>query len=524
MAEHGVAEGAQVVGDDERASLHQGVGPAHLLQGDRASRAGTELDVLGERRVDHLAEASRRLGDGDGVALDRLVDVDPRRQLDEEPDVLQIDDWLQIRCPRAEHTAIDALEHLELLVGGGVVDHVLEQEAVELRLGEDVRALLLDRVLRREDHERRRQRVHHTADRRLALLHRFQHRALRLGARPVDLVEEHEVGVHRTEAGVERRRVRVVHLRAEDVARQQVRCALDAHERSVDGAGQCRRRRRLGQAGDALEEDVSLGEERHDECRAQPSLADDLGLVRLAETVEQLSPTFQVGVGDRPGQRFRGRDRLPVGHHRRRWWIGLHRQAQPPFAEHYCGAARLPPCAWRGHRASTFQPRNDRPATAATRGWRDRITAGRRVGGRAEVASSWRRLPGQRRRQGVVPTRRLRAPRGGLVGGRAGRDRSGLRPVPARRDRRRRQGPQRHDDRRARQRSIPVRDRQRDGAAPLLPRVAGQPLRAPGGEHRPAAVRRGHGHRLRSAPRQAARSRRRRVRLASGSGVLDRDG
>ena len=37
----------------------------------------------------------------------------------------------------------------------------------------------------------------------------------------------------------------------------------------------------------------------------------------------------------------------PAGRHRR-WWIGLHRQAQPPSAEHYCGASRLPPCAGPG--------------------------------------------------------------------------------------------------------------------------------------------------------------------------------
>ena len=133
-----------------------------------------------------------------------------------------------------------------------------------------------------------------------------------------------------------------------------------------------------------------------------------------------------------------------------------------------------------------------------------------------------RRLRRQRRGEGSVPARRLRAPARRAVGERGGRDRGGLRPLPPRRDRRRRQGLQRHDDGRARHRSVRLRHRQRDGATALLPRVAGQRVRAAGHEHRPAAVRRGHGHRLRPAARQAARPRRRRVRLAPGPGVLDR--
>ena len=45
-----------------------------------------------------------------------------------------------------------------------IVDDMLEQESVELRLGQRVRALLLDRVLRRHDHEAVLQRVVHAVD------------------------------------------------------------------------------------------------------------------------------------------------------------------------------------------------------------------------------------------------------------------------------------------------------------------------------------------------------------------------
>src|SRR3546814_5071992 len=52
----------------------------------------------------------------------------------------------------------DRSDHARLVGLRGVVDQHLEQEAVELRLGERIRAFLFDRVLRGQRHERRRQR------------------------------------------------------------------------------------------------------------------------------------------------------------------------------------------------------------------------------------------------------------------------------------------------------------------------------------------------------------------------------
>ena len=47
----------------------------------------------------------------------------------------------------------------DLLVARGIIDADHEHEAVELRLGQRIGALLLDRVLRRQDEERRIERV-----------------------------------------------------------------------------------------------------------------------------------------------------------------------------------------------------------------------------------------------------------------------------------------------------------------------------------------------------------------------------
>ena len=79
----------------------------------------------------------------------------------------------------------------------GIIDHHLEHEAVHLRFGQRIGAFLLDRILRGQHEERRRQRDRFAAERDLAFLHRFEQRALHLGRRAVDFVGEDEVGEDR---------------------------------------------------------------------------------------------------------------------------------------------------------------------------------------------------------------------------------------------------------------------------------------------------------------------------------------
>ena len=96
-----------------------------------------------------------------------------------------------------------APEHGELGLARREVDDELEQEPVELRLGQRVGALVLDRVLRRGDEERVGERPGHAVGRDLALLHRLEQRRLRLGRRAVDLVGEHDVREDRALAELE---------------------------------------------------------------------------------------------------------------------------------------------------------------------------------------------------------------------------------------------------------------------------------------------------------------------------------
>ena len=95
------------------------------------------------------------------------------------------------------------MDDRQLLVALRVADEHLEHEAVDLRLGERIRPLGLDRVLRRHHEERLRHGVRVVADRHLVLLHHLEQRRLHLRGRAVDLVREEEVAEDRAEVGLE---------------------------------------------------------------------------------------------------------------------------------------------------------------------------------------------------------------------------------------------------------------------------------------------------------------------------------
>ncbi len=104
------------------------------------------------------------------------------------------------RCAAIRSSALIAALAFALFGAGGVeqdlplgfavriVDVDLHQEAVELRFGQRIGAFLLQRVLRREHMERRRQVVPRARDRDVMLLHRLQQRGLRARRGAVDFV------------------------------------------------------------------------------------------------------------------------------------------------------------------------------------------------------------------------------------------------------------------------------------------------------------------------------------------------
>ena len=176
-------------------------------------------------------------------------------------------------------------EDAALFLGRRILDDDVEHEPIELRLGQRVRAFLLDRVLGREDEQRPLQVEAHAVDRDLVFLHRLEQRRLRLRRRAVDLVGEDDVREDRTadepDDALAGRAVFFDDLGAEDVGRHQIGRELNAVELEVHRVGELLDEQRLGQPGDAAQQAVPAGEERDEDLADHPLLADD-GLGQLA--------------------------------------------------------------------------------------------------------------------------------------------------------------------------------------------------------------------------------------------------
>ena len=111
------------------------------------------------------------------VVADALLDVHGTCGLDRAEEVVAIRDGHELIERRARRLL---REHPRLLAVGRVAEREPRREAVELRLGERIRPLVLDRVLRGDDEERLLELVRLTVDRHLRLLHRLEQCGLRL--------------------------------------------------------------------------------------------------------------------------------------------------------------------------------------------------------------------------------------------------------------------------------------------------------------------------------------------------------
>ena len=194
VLEHDRCERLHVVGDDVAATDARGQRARRALDRERAARARAE---------EQIAVMARRVGDVDDVPAHLGRDVQARDALRPRRDRRGVGDLVEL-LGRDVGVAL-RVEQRELGVAVGVADAQAHEEAVELGLGQGIGALELDRVLRRDHHERRRQRVGVPVDRDLALLHRLEQRRLRLRRRAVDLVGEHDVREHRARAGTRSR-------------------------------------------------------------------------------------------------------------------------------------------------------------------------------------------------------------------------------------------------------------------------------------------------------------------------------
>ena len=144
---------------------------------------------------------SRVAEERDDVARDALVDVDTPRRHDRVDELGPARDGTE-----SVERGLGRLlgEHPRLVAERRIPDRHPHGEAVELRLGQRVGALVLDRVLGRDHEERAVEHVRRPVDGDLRLLHRLEEGGLGLRRGAVDLVDEQDVGEDRARPEAER--------------------------------------------------------------------------------------------------------------------------------------------------------------------------------------------------------------------------------------------------------------------------------------------------------------------------------
>ena len=276
-------DGLHVVRQDEVTSCESRLAARELEQSEAPARARPDRGALGSPRgrdeVDAVAADALR----DVHLLDRLLHLEER---------LAVDDGtkLELVC-----SALDpAPEHLHLVLSSRVAERRAQEEAVELGLRKRIGPLVLDRVLGRDDEERRLQPVRLALDRHLALLHRLEERGLRLRRSAVDLVGEEEVREDRARPELEVDVPLVPDGRARDVGGHQVGRELDAGEPHAQDLREGPRSQGLGQAGVVLEEDVAVREEPDEHELERVALPDDSSLDLVEDLLRELVHAFEL--------------------------------------------------------------------------------------------------------------------------------------------------------------------------------------------------------------------------------------
>jgi len=234
------------------------------IKRESGARTRPELDTL---------RGARRSHDVRDIAAHRVAHADRADLVTERREGARVEDRSEIVGGHSARS-VDAKD-VVFLFGVRVTELEHEKESVELRLGERKRSLELDRVLRRDDAERRRERVCRLVHRDLPLLHRFEQAGLRAWRRTVDLVDEDDVRHERTGPVLERLRPLIEDRDAGDVRRYEVRCALDPSERQRERTRDRAREGGLPHSGDIVEQYVSFDQKRREQLLGRRALSDD---------------------------------------------------------------------------------------------------------------------------------------------------------------------------------------------------------------------------------------------------------
>jgi len=232
MREDRDSELLEVVRQAKIAAFEKGTSLRGTLQHESAARADTKKKLVG------LAGA---IDDFEGVVVKAGVDFDTRDCVLHGEHIGDSGDGFD----RGNGIVTGAAAQDFALGFVGRVAHLdAHQEAVELRFGERVSAVMLDGILRGDDQEGLRERKRTSVNGDLRFVHGFEKSGLRARRGAIDFVGEHHIGENGAGAKLKFAGLRIVDTDAENVGGEQVRGELNALEGAVKGF-----RKSLGESG-----------------------------------------------------------------------------------------------------------------------------------------------------------------------------------------------------------------------------------------------------------------------------------
>jgi hypothetical protein len=161
---------------------------------------------------------------------------------------------------------------------GRILKQELKEEAIHLRFRQRIGAFHLDRILRRQHHERMLQAMQLAAHGDTLLLHRFQQRRLCLGRGAIDFIGQNDIGEYRTALKLENLSPRGIvgeHVGAGNVRRHEIGGELDPRETKTQDLTETAHHQGFAQARHAFEQTVAAADQCDEDLLDQLLVADD---------------------------------------------------------------------------------------------------------------------------------------------------------------------------------------------------------------------------------------------------------
>src|ERR1700691_4662664 len=261
MAQHRYGKRDDVVVSDVVAAAGEGTGLCRQHNKLRGTNAAAVVDILLYEIGSVLVLISCRAHQADNILRHRFANRHHADKLLEVEQLLGSGDRIYL----GHMGRRGKVHYLEFVAGAEVVEDGVEEEAVELLLGQRVSAFELNRILRCQHEKRRGQGINVAAHGAGAFLHGFEQCCLGLWRRAIDLVGQHDVAKDRAlDEGpltMSRGEVFFNNVRARNVRGHQVRRELDAPERQAQRLRNGAHHQRLGGAGQTGDQAMPTDEE-----------------------------------------------------------------------------------------------------------------------------------------------------------------------------------------------------------------------------------------------------------------------